>query len=286
MPSTRHAAFQAALQKKYRAVAFDFDGTLTPFARFEIPTELKIKLAHLPPHVPRALCTGRDLKFVRQQLDNIVAHAENPNEEKKRWTLFTENGAEGFVWNAERKDFEQFFEVEWPETTVPQEKLVALLSQKGGFWNRVLARPHTVVMRHHNWIYYLPKLTRIFSRRMHKKLERWIREEWAASYLQIQDSGIGNVVLPVLAGKGNAMRRWVERLKIDPKTLVVVGDQAAKGGNDYDFLSGEVGTAFTVGELSQEAAPLAVFDAKGRRLQGPEGTRTLLENIHWETLHP
>ncbi len=273
-------AHEAALKHLFKAVAFDVDGTLTHFARFTIPTFMAEALVKIPSNIPRAICTGRDLRFIHTQLLHICAHSLNPDKEIERWSVFAENGGVGYHWNARKKDFEPWFEIPWPKTP-SKDTVEAFGKDKLGSTGIFMLRENTIVVRHPDWYYLSTAFTRFMSKRNHHKLERvFIKNEWDKTFL-IQDSGIGNVILPRESGKGNAMQRWSKDLKIPLQDILVVGDQPKVGGNDEDFLSGKNGSAFTVGDLTHTLSPLPVLDKKGRRLKGPEGTAALLGQVNW-----
>lgn len=273
-------ACKKALRHPFQAVAFDVDGTLTHFSRFVIPKALAETLVLIPAHIPRAICTGRDIDFIHTQLEHICSHAKNPLAERTRWTLFVENGAKAYHWNKQKKDYEALFEVPWPKA-YDKEEMEKIIRKHLG--RRVVAsvRAHTLVMRNPSWTYLFPRLTRLLSRQNHGRLDTVLkREGWDKDFI-IQDSGIGNVLLSKKSGKGNAMRKWAKHLDIPLEDILVVGDQPKDGGNDADFLSGKNGTPFTVGELTHETLPFPVHDKTGHRMKGPEGTKNLLERVRW-----
>ena len=120
------------------------------------------------------------------------------------------------------------------------------------------------------------------SKRSHGKLETLFHKNGWSDEFSIQDSGIGNVILPKESGKGNAMQRWAKILKLSVKDLLVVGDQPEEGGNDEDFISGRNGIGFSVGGSTPYIYPLSVLSEAGTRLLGPEGTTALLGQVRWE----
>ncbi|QQR54725.1 HAD family phosphatase [Candidatus Peregrinibacteria bacterium] len=281
-PSTpQEAAREKALKHPFKAVAFDVDGTLTHFARFTIPTFMAEALVKIPENIPRAICTGRDLRFIHRQLLHICSHSLNPDEELKRWWVFAENGGVGYRWNTHKKDFEPWYEVDWPEHP-SKDTLEAFGKDKLGWSGIFLLREHSMIVRHPDWTYLFPKLTRILSKHSHRKLDKILgKNGWTETFM-VQDSGIGNVILPRASGKGSAMQRWAKQLGLNPKDILVVGDQPRPGENDESFLCGDNGTAFSVGSLIHATFPLPVRDERGRRLKGPEGTAKLLEQVRWD----
>ncbi len=275
-------AYQKALQDPLKAVAFDVDGTLTHFSRFIIPRSLAEVLVQIPPHIPRAICTGRELQFIHSQLKHICSHAENPQEERKRWVIFLENGALAYEWDEDKQDYKSFLEVPWPEP-YQKEEMQAVIKKHMRGRGSVGVRDYTLVVLNPRWAYFFPNLTKLLSKRNHARLETLFRKRGWDKAFSVQNSGIGNVILSKESGKGNAMQHWAKHLKIRADEILVVGDQPRLGGNDADFLNGRNGTPFTVGELTHEDYPFPVHDAKGHRLQGPEGTKALLGQVTWST---
>lgn len=274
-------AHEKALKHPFKAVAFDVDGTLTHFARFMIPSFMAEALVKIPPNIPRAICTGRDLEFIHTQLKHICGHSPDAQAEQERWTIFSENGSEGYRWNSRKKDYESWFEVPWPKEPT-MDTVEAFGKDKLGSQGVFLIREHTVVVRHPDWVYLSPKVTRYMSKRSHGKLETLFHKNGWSDEFSIQDSGIGNVILPKESGKGNAMQRWAKILKLSVKDLLVVGDQPEEGGNDEDFISGRNGIGFSVGGSTPYIYPLSVLSEAGTRLLGPEGTTALLGQVRWE----
>ncbi len=274
-------AYEKAMKHPFKAVAFDVDGTLTTFARFAIPSFMAEVLVAIPENIPRAVCTGRDLKFIHEQIKHICGHSEDPEAEQKRWTVFSENGSVGYRWNPRKKDYDAWFEVAWPKEPT-MDIVEAYGKDKLGSQGVFLIREHTMVVRHPDWVYLSPKVTRYMSKRSHGKLHTlFTHNGWLDEFL-IQDSGIGNVILPKKSGKGNAMQRWSKALDLSVKDILVIGDQPEEGGNDEDFISGRNGTGFTVGKTTPYVYPLPVLSEAGTRLIGPEGTASLIKQVRWE----
>jgi len=273
-------ALDHAFHHPFKAVAFDVDGTLTHFARFLIPVFMAEALVQIPENIPRAICTGRDLKFIHTQLEHICSHSPDPQKEQSRWTIFSENGGQGYRWNARKKDYESWFEVPWPAEP-KMDTLEAFGKDKLGSQGIFLLREHTMVIRHPDWVYLSPKFTRFMSRRSHRKMETLFAKNSWNKDLMIQDSGIGNVILPKASGKGHAMLRWAKELGVPVHDILVIGDQPEVGGNDEDFLSGHHGTAFSVGGLTHNVYPLPVLSHRGTPMKGPEATSSLLRRVEW-----
>ena len=205
---------------------------------------------------------------------------------------FTNEPTEGFVlnkgvggvrqsygWNARKKEYTPFYDLPWPQEKITQDTLEAFIKDRLGGLVVIRLRPYSMVIRYHDWLYFFPRLTRMVSRRVHKRLSHLLQHLKLDLDFCVQDSGIGNVLFPKESGKGHAMERWAKRLKIPLKDILVIGDQAHPGGNDEDFLSGRYGTAFTVGRQTKNLYPLPVLDHRGHPMKGPTGTAALLGRV-------
>jgi hydroxymethylpyrimidine pyrophosphatase-like HAD family hydrolase len=257
------------------------DGTLTKLSRFIIPSELSRTLANIPPNIPRALCTGRPLQHITTQLEHICSHAPDPAAEHARWWIFAENGGIGYRWNPRKKEYTPFYEIPWPSEKASQDALEAFIKDRLGWMVTVRLRPNSMVIRYPNWVYFFPRFTRAVSRHTYKRIHRLLQDMKLEHDFSVQDSGIGNILIPKESGKGHAMIRWTKELGIPLHDLLVVGDQPRPGENDEDFLSGQHGTSFSVGSLTQNLYPLPVLDHRARPLHGPQGTAALLRRVEW-----
>ncbi len=264
-------AYKQAMKRKYKAVAFDVDGTLTKFARFRIPRSLKKTLESLPESFPLAICTGRKLSYLTGELDHLI--------HKKNRYVFCENGCIGYKYMPKKDDFKKIFETPWPTKRLTPDTLAAFLKNELGWHVTISVREHSVVEFYHSWLYVFPKLVRKVSKRSAVELKKILTEMKVNDILRTQDSGIGNIIMPKDGGKGHAMQAWAKHLKISPKDILVIGDQANPGENDEDFLNGKNGTSFTVGRQTKNVYPLPVLDAKHRKVWGPKGTNFLLQNL-------
>ncbi len=268
-----------ALRHPYKAVAFDIDGTLTELSRFSIPESLKATLLSLPIDLPLALCTGRPLDYIQSKLDHLLSGAPDEAAQRKRWFVLAENGGAGYVYHPRKNTYEPFFEIPWPDNQITKETLEAFIKDKFGLHVQFLTRTHSVVVRCHAWIYFFPRLVRALSRRTSHQLLRLLKTMEHDRHLTVQDSGIGNLLIPVASGKGKAVARWAKHLGLPLKDILVIGDQPRPGSNDDEFLCGDFGTPFTVGELTDSLYPFPVLDDTGRRMKGPRGTEELLRKI-------
>lgn len=269
----------AALKHSYKAAAFDVDGTLTPFARWIVPESLKDALRSIPIDIPLAICSGRTFDYAREKLQHILDGQFLDEAQKRRWFLICENGGVLYRYNSRKKDYDRVFEVPWPDQELTQEVMEAFIRDKFGFHVQLLRRPHSFVVRFHDWLYVFPHLVSTVSHRTGNKIRTLFKKMGHDKHFMVEDSGIGNLIIPAASGKGKAVQKWAKHLGISTKDILVVGDQAQPGGNDAELLSGHFGVPFTVGKHSQPGHPFPVLDSKGRHLKGPEGTEVLLRKV-------
>lgn len=279
LSAAQEKATAAALKHRYKAVAFDIDGTLTELSRWTIPDTLCAVLNNLPREVPLAFCTGRSMEHIQGKLTHIFKNASDSDLQRKRWHILAENGGAGYTWNTRKKDYDKFLDVIWPSAVITQEALAAFIKDKLGRLVIIINKEHSMVIRFHDWIYVFPRIARLFSRRTAKKLTHLFAQMDIKKEIIIQDSGIGNLLIPKESGKGKAIARWAKHLGISVKDILVIGDQARPGENDEEFLCGRYGTPFTVGRQTPNLYPLPVLDEKGRKLWGPRGTEWLLRKL-------
>ncbi|MFH1284322.1 MAG: hypothetical protein ABIH78_01900, partial [Candidatus Peregrinibacteria bacterium] len=128
------------------------------------------------------------------------------------------------------------------------------------------------------------------SRKMYKICVSLLKsmDENFEKYLHVGDSGIGVVVGPAEGDKDGAIKRFADELAVsrdfkfgkDLREILVLGDRAQEGGNDFYFLNGRYGTPYTVGNLGlKKDCPKPVLDKNGQRLLHSEGTLYLLDSI-------
>ncbi|MFA6023795.1 MAG: HAD family hydrolase [Candidatus Gracilibacteria bacterium] len=269
----------AALKHSYKAAAFDVDGTLTPFARWIVPDSLKEALRSIPINIPLAICSGRSFDYARTKLEHILDGQFLDEAQKRRWFLICENGGVLYRYNARKKDYEMVFEVPWPDQELTQETMEAFIRDKFGWHVQFVLRPHSLVVRFHDWLYVFPRLVSIVSHRTGNQIRTLFKKMGHDKHFMVEDSGIGNLIIPAASGKGKAIEKWAKHLGIAVQDILVVGDQAQPGGNDEELLSGNYGVPFSVGKLTKSNHPFPVLDPKGRHLKGPEGTEYLLRKV-------
>ena len=282
---------QAIAQRKIRAIAFDIDGTLTPFSRFEVPASLRKKLMNLPADLPVAICSGRKLWYIKEKFADILT---GPNR-----FAFCENGGVAYRYNPDassidstglnssgklsdgvHEGFEELCKISWPEEKMSREEFGKFINKGMGPFIHIRVSKYSMVTIYPSFLYKIPRLVRFVSGRSARKLRHILKKAGFNETFDVLDSGIGNIILPRTSGKGNAMQRWAEHLGIPVSQIITVGDQAGPGENDEDFLSGENGTAFTVGKLTDRIYPLPVLGPDGESLSGPAGTSFLLDQLN------
>lgn len=279
LSAAQEKAYKAALKHRYKAVAFDIDGTLTEISRWRIPETLCAVLNNLPADIPLAFCTGRSMEHIQKKLTHIFKDAPDPDIQRKRWHILSENGGAAYTWNPRKKDYDKFLDVVWPDSVITQEALAAFITNKLGWHVLIVHREHSMVVRFHDWVYVFPRIARILSRRTAAKLNHLFEKMGIQKDLIVQDSGIGNLIIPITSGKGKAVAHWAKHMKLKLSDILVIGDQAHPGENDEEFLCGRYGTAFTVGRQTNNLYPLPVLDDKGKKLWGPRGTEFLLRKL-------
>ena len=277
--AAQEKAYELAIKRKYKAIAFDIDGTLTELSRFTIPASLCGVLNALDKNIPLAFCTGRPLSYIQSKLKHVCDDAPYPDAERKRWYILAENGGAGYAYKAAKRVYQSFFEVPWPDKVITKDALEAFIKDKLGWHVKILIRDHSLVVRFNDWLYFFPKLVRIASRRTAKTLKHLLEEMSIAKDFHIQDSGIGHLIIPQNSGKGKAIVHWAKHLKIPVSDILVIGDQPLPGENDEELLNGNYGTAFTVGSVTHKKYPLPVLDERRKRVKGPKGTETLLKQL-------
>ncbi len=262
--------------KTPKAIAFDVDGTLTEFGAWSIPIELRKTLANLPLHIELALCSGRPLARQKERLQEILDASENPEEQRHRWTLITDNGCTANRWNEQAQDWQLLFQIEWPEEKISKSTLAQKIRRHFFHLMDVQERQFVVVLLFPR-IYFFPRITQMLAILAHRRLKKLLARLKVSNDLTTESSGLGSLIFPIEAGKGKAIKRWTQHLQISKEDTVCVGDRPDIDGNDREFLSGQFGHAFTVGHAGPQAQP--VFDAQNRPMKGPTATRHLLSQF-------
>lgn len=283
--------------KNFKAVMFDFDGTVTPRGVYEPSPETVDLILQAAKKVPVAFCTGRQLEsFLRHGYNYLI---DGLDEKEKReflanLFLFGENGSMGYHYDLEKDSFEQFYEIEWPENFIAKDELRTTLGE---------------AIKEYGDIYYnAHKVAVVLRTNLHSNPDRKVQDVYDLSdklfettcsvlskmaadyedYLHVGNSGIGVIVCPANGDKDSAIREFAEYLRVErsvsigpeAREILVVGDRPEKSGNDHYFLMGNYGTPFSVGGLCEgKEFPKGVYDESGKRLLHDAGTGYLIRNL-------
>ena len=264
---------------------FDIDGTLTTIGKREIPEDLARKLAEVSLEVPMAFATGRVLPQVLQKLEEILKYSEDPEKSRRNWCAICENGALGYFYNPETEDYETFYNIEWDESVIDREDLKERLEEKlGGIEDSVELRQTQILIR----------ITRndVFSEEILQKvleaaeISREVLTEYPGNEeFEALESGIAVHLSPKDANKDQGIKRFAEYLGLElpAREILVVGDQPCSGGNDVALLRGDYGTPYTAGEIEEGMEwPLPILGDNGERLEGPEATLRILQEVEFK----
>lgn len=273
---------------------FDIDGTLTEIGSNEIPISLAKRLAELSLRIPLAFATGRNLNHIIGKMGQILAHSTDPGTTRKNWYVICENGAAGFFYNLDKWDYEEFYRINWDENLINraelkkalEEALKDLIDSMEMRTTQFLIRPKKEGMTIEEINILTAKITQI-SREILVKFPN-------SDQFEVLDSSIAVHISPKNANKDQGIKRFTkfleEKLGLDTgesaRNIMVVGDQAAPGRNDYALLKGDYGTPFTVGDASSDSKwPLQVLNGE-KILTGPMATLYLLENNFFNASSP
>ncbi len=208
--------------------------------------------------------------------------------------LFAENGAIGYDFDTSIGDFKEAYRTDWPSDFIERPKLQGILNEAVKEYGEVYYHVHKIVV--------------VMRTKLHDEEERDINEVYALSekmyeitlqvleklnpdyekFVHVGNSGIGVVVGPANGDKDEAIKKFAQLLERsrdlkfekDFRDIIVVGDSAQLGGNDYYFLRGRYGIPYTVGEiLPPDSIPNLVFDENKNRLLNAKGTLTLLKTL-------
>jgi HAD superfamily hydrolase (TIGR01484 family) len=275
----------------YKAVMFDFDGTVTEKGR-PVPSEKMARtIIAVAKKVPVAFCTGRQLKSFKEhgvleflkylRKDEISSFLNN-------LFLISENGAIGYFYNQKQHKFAPFYRGKWPEKFIKRKTFRIKWGNKIKKFAEFLTHKIivvTVIKNHSN----LP-INQVYaaSDKLYKMCHEFFRELSPSyeKYLHIGNSGLGVLVGPADWDKDGGIKRFASflskkrgiKFSKNAKEILVVGDSAKKSGNDYYFLRGDYGTPFTVGSHDKsKKLPNMVIGRDGKKLLHEKGTRFLLE---------
>lgn len=286
--------FALALQQEYTGCLFDIDGTLTVRGDEYIPAFMLQILADLSLQVPMAVCTARKLSHAYERLAPLFTHSTNPLSCQAQWILMCENGALGYRFDADKKEYVEFHRIPYPYPEAQRDLLFGKMKQ-------ALEGKLSIAFTNEVSMVFRPLKTddtdrESLSVRSHEiavMIQELLPLSDPKGALKVGDAGIGVSIFPAAGNKEQgtiAFAKYLASYKgiivgSTAKELVTIGDQPAPYGNDEAFLDGRFGTPFTVGETHPDhLLPLPVFDpSSGRVLKGPEGTATLLQHLHFRT---
>lgn len=277
---------------KFKAVMMDFDGTVTNKGSV-IPSKIMIeKLIELARKMPIAFCTGRQLEsFQKRGLNAILSQI--PTKERgdilSNIFLMGENGSMGYYFDKKTGKYKEFYRAKWPNKLITKAKLKKILSPKIEKFGEIInVHRVVIVMRAHHVEETPVKEVYAKSAEMFKICEKFFSQyRNYEKYMHIGDSGIGVILCPAKGDKDNGTREFARflakkrgmKFSKTLKEILVIGDSAKKGGNDYYFLQGKYGTPFTVGYYDKKLKyPQPVLNNKGKRLLYATGTLWLLEH--------
>lgn len=277
----------------FKAIMMDFDGTITKKGSV-VPSEPMIKkLIELAKTTPIAFCTGRQLEsFQKRGLGEILKLI--PKKDKKiilgNMFLIGENGSIGYFFDIRANKYKEFYRAKWPTRFIRKEKLKKFLADKIEKYGEIINVHRVVIVMRAHHLDDTPikevygKSTKMFY--ICKKILKNYDESFE-KYLHIGDSGIGVIICPADGDKDTGIKKFSEflarkrgfKFEGNLREILVIGDSARKGGNDYYFLKGKYGTPFTVGYYDPKTKyPSPVKNSKNKRLLYDKGTFYLLEH--------
>jgi len=290
----------------FKAAMFDFDGTITKIGVEEPDSRVVSEFGRLlSAGFSVAICTGRQLASFDKRFSISLSYLkENFGEEVlKNFYYFGENGAVGYKYagdggGEDGTSWKRFYLAEWP-TEVPKEKfeegLVELLGDKAEFMTHlvpiVIAPLGRMDMKIEDVYEKSNELYEIALKYMNEF--EAVGGGRATDYLRIGNSGLGSLISPTDADKDSAIRIFYDLLKDRGfefsdecadggcREILVVGDSGFSGGNDYNFLNGKYGTAYSVGEEIDDGVewPQQVKNKDGKVLLNSDGVFHLLKKI-------
>ncbi|MBL4693923.1 HAD hydrolase family protein [Candidatus Gracilibacteria bacterium] len=274
---------------RFKAIMFDFDGTVTEPGQYSPPQELADELRSLAGKMPIAFCTGRQLEsFMNHGFDSLGFNGD----ELKNLFLIAENGSIGYHF--ENGSAEEFYRADWPEDFVSRAKLMEDLVEVVKEFGMVYNNAHQVVVVMRTKIHYSEvrdiEVVNALSKQIFEVVAAYFAREYPGyeEYFHIGDSGIGVVICPAKGDKDNGIQKFAEYLRAkrslelgnEAREILVIGDSPQVGGNDHYFLNGDYGTPYTVGHLEESNKNLrTVVSIDGKRLMHAEGTLHLLKGL-------
>ena len=278
-----------------QAVMFDFDGTITEPGDYQPHPDIIPWLVKLTHQMPISFCTGRQLEsFEDHGLEYLMKAVEKSELESflENLYLVAENGSIGYRFNTDLDRFEEYYKVAWPEEVVERADLMKKLDEYVSEYGEVYFKKHrvVVVMRTKEHTSGDIEAIHACSAKIFELTQQFMSEMVPnyEDYFNIGNSGIGVIICPKDGDKSRGIKEFGrylqenEGMKLGPKLreIVCIGDRPEKGGNDHDFLKGEVGSPFTVGNIVENAEyPKPVLGLNGEQIKHYEGTIEMIKKI-------
>jgi len=258
---TLKQAYEDAFRWHYRALICDYDGTLAEANSDAVDSRVGVHVTRLlDNNIPLAVVTGRGASCLREL--RLVL----PRAAWHKVYCYLYNGAicqtlDQEVW-IRRVEFDRCDEVR--AVLQADGTIVSLTS------SIELATSRTQVTLH---IRNRSEAAHLLDR------VQAVLGASVGSAVTVRSSGRSVDVFPSTVSKRKAVEDFLWRALGDSRApALIVGDQAAVGGNDHDLL--QLPNAFSVGTLHwlpRSGFPVAVDD--GAPIQGPLGLVTLLSNV-------
>ena len=279
---------------KFKAVMMDFDGTVTKKGSVFPSKKMIQTLIAVAKKMPIAFCTGRQLEsFQKRGLSAILK--EIPRSEKKEilsnMFLLGENGSMGYYFDQKIGKYKEFSRAKWPDKFLKKSQLKKMIENKITDYGEIINEHRVIVVMRANHMGNTP-ITEVYekSAKMFEICDKSLSEydKNYEKHLHLGDSGIGVIVCPAKGDKDAGIEKFAKfltkkramKFNKNFREILVIGDSALKGGNDYYFLQGKYGTPFTVGSYDKKNKyPSPVLDAKNKRLLHDNGTIHLLDNV-------
>lgn len=290
----RRQKFKEALEKTYIGCIFDIDGTLTVRGDEFVPAFMYEPLSTLSMKVPMAICTGRKLSHAYEKMAPIFTHSSDPFYAQSQWFFICENGSIGYVYDSQKKQYEEFYRVPYPYPPGHRGSLFSKLnSALSGKLGTSFLCEVSMVFRPLRYDSITSESLMASCNELLNIIAPIVQTVDPKSVLKIGNSGTGVIVFPYQGNKERGTQEFARYLhekkgfSISPNAveLVVVGDQPGPYGNDETFLDGRFGMPFTVdGTHPQNLLPLPVYDVtSGAVLKGPEATIALLQQLKFRS---
>lgn len=304
----------------FKAAMFDYDGTLTKKGVYLIEKKIVEKIAELAfKGFPIGICTGRQLESFLRRFKSIQKDISRKYGVKTLENIYLlgENGAVGYYFDLKKNKYRIFYQASWPKE-IPKQEFKKNLKKKMERTVEIMGHKVPIVLRPadidapideiYEASYEIYKISTKFINSYQVRDPKTGKIYKAKNYLHCGNSGLGCLICPHDADKDTAIKKFHEFLKKKRgvkfnlkdkhlREIMVVGDSPQKGGNDYYFLNGRYGTAFSVCEkckinnlaatgrvFSKTAAnfskmPYPVLNNKGEELYNNKGTLYLLSQL-------